>query len=687
MTFIDLLNAYHIMPQFSPSVLAQVEKMPKVVSKKEIEGRLDLTKEQIFTIDGDDAKDFDDAVSVKLLDNNNYLLGVHIADVTNYVKEGSAIDRAAFIRGTSVYLIDTVIPMLPFELSNELCSLKPDEIRLTISVFMEITPRGEVESYRICESFIKSCARMTYDNVTKILDGDEKLSTEYSHILSSLHHMKRLAGVLKKKRIKEGSIEFSSHESRITLDFQGKPISVEKYPITLSNSIIEEFMLICNKTIAKHFISKRLPCVYRVHEKPDLMRVERLSMVLPELGVEFRYSIDMQPKEFQKILTSVENLDCFDVVNYLVLRTMAKAEYSEKNLGHFGLAFNDYCHFTSPIRRYPDLAVHRILKESLKGEIEAKRFEELKEFVMGAAFSSSAAEINAYDAEMTWKSVKKTEYMAQKVGEEYDGVVTHIVGSGFFVELENTVEGFVAARTIEDDVYIISESGISLIGMRNKRMFTIGDRVKIRVVLADLENNRIDFELVEKKLERIYRRKSKKNIERVQLRKEDKKTLHKLKAENRVLRHEKMQLREKVDFERNVFENALIFELFGELKKQKNIKNNDKRFMEITLGDVATMIINPLCKEYINSLDVSSLQAAMKAATKRVEFFLDMISESFGFEIKNEFRQFAREYVRAALRHFSICIKIDEINRNKRENEYDSIARKIKKRIKGVELK
>ncbi len=681
MTFIDLLNAYHIMPQFSPAVLLQTEKMPKEVEKCDLEGRMDLTEKQIFTIDGDDAKDFDDAVSIELLDNNNYLLGVHIADVSHYVTEGSAIDRSAYTRGTSVYLIDTVIPMLPFELSNGLCSLRAHEIRLTISVFMEISPRGKVERYQICESYIKSCERMTYNNVTKILDGDEKLCTKYAHLVSCLHNMKRLARILKKKRFSEGSIDFVTHESKITLDSSGKPTSVERYPITESNGIIEEFMLVCNKTIANHLSQKGIPCVYRIHEQPDLMRIERLSKVLPVLGVDFEYSTAMKPKDFQKILKLAENLDCADVVNYLVLRTMSKAKYNEKNLGHFGLAFSSYCHFTSPIRRYPDLVVHRVLKKSLSGDINEAEKEKLKEFVIGASISSSTTEINAADAEIAWKNVKKAEYMADKIGEEDIGVITHVTSSGFFVELENTVEGFVPARTIEDDIYVISENGLSLVGMRNKAQFTVGERVKIRVAAVDLEQSRVDFELVGQKINKIYSRKTKKVSKR---KADDKKALHRIKEENAENRREKKELYFKADFERNIFENALIFELLNEMRGFKKMRGNEKRFLEITVSDTAAMIIMPLYKSHLNSSGINNLKECSIAAVKSIRFMLQTLEESFDVVLDEGYKNFAVEYVKSALRHFDACMRTSETNRAKREHEYDSIARKKKQKMREV---
>lgn len=673
MTFIDLLDAYHIMPQFPPAVLREVEKMPTEVSDKDTGGRLDLTEKTIFTIDGDDAKDFDDAVSIELLDNNNFLLGVHIADVSHYVYENSAIDRSAYSRGTSVYLIDTVIPMLPFELSNELCSLKPNQKRLTISVFMEITPRGNVENYKIYESYISSCERMTYNNVTKILSGDDELCTRYSHLIYSLHNMKRLARILKKKRFEEGSVDFVTHESLITLDKDAHPIRVEKYPITESNGIIEEFMLVCNKTVALHLYNRNAPCIYRVHEKPDLMRLEVLSRILPVLGVEFNYNTDIKPKDFQSLLKSAEKSENFEVINYLALRSMAKAKYNEKNLGHFGLSFASYCHFTSPIRRYPDLVVHRILKKSLKGEIAGNEAEELKNFVIGAALSSSTSEINAQDAEIAWKNIKKCEYMADKVGEEHIGVITHVTKSGFFVELENTVEGFVPARTIEDDVYILAENGISLVGARTKRAFTIGDKVKIRVSAVDTEQGRIDFELEGARLNRIYKRTTK--------RKTDKKILRKIKEENNEVRSAKNRLRDKADFERRIFENAVIYTFVYEVDAFRKMKKTEKKFAEITVSDAAAMWSAPLYKSYLYETK-SCLKESILAAEKGALFMLATLEDSFNISFEDDEKRLMVDFVKAALRHFDKSMQIDEMNRAKREHEYDLLVRKIKTKRK-----
>ncbi len=684
MTFIDLLSAYHIMPQFPPGAVREAEKMPKEVTPADCVGRKDLTDKLIITIDGEDAKDFDDGVSIELMENGNYCLGVHIADVTHYVTENSPIDRAAFSRGTSVYLIDTVIPMLPFELSNELCSLKPNEIRLAVSVFMEISPRGKVKSYNICESFIRSHDRMTYADVTKILEGDEKLCVKYSHLVSMLHQMKRLAGILNKKRVADGSIEFETHESKITLDKDGRPINVEKYPITQSNNIIEEFMLICNVTVAKHLTDKGLPCVYRIHEQPDLMRLERLGQILPVLGVDFQYSTDMNPKDFQRILCSVAETPQSVVVSYLILRAMSKAKYNEKNMGHFGLAFDTYCHFTSPIRRYADVAVHRVLKESLKGELSDKRKNHFKELAISASVTASVTEVNAADAELDWKSVKKAEFMTDKIGEKFDGLITHVVSSGFFVELENTVEGFVAARTLEDDVYVISDNGVSMTGLKTKRSFTVGDRVKIKVSAVDAERQFVDFEVLGAAMLKPQRRKSqRKDGAKPGIGKKERKILREITDAQREERLEKADARKKADAERQMFENAVVSALFDMLAERYKFNKAEKRFAGVTLQDLAANISSPVYKTALYENTEYSVKNALISASVNVKNTVNMLGDSFGFDVTSDMEKFASEFVCAALRHLDVCLRHREFNFSKRENQYYSLIKKVKSR-KGI---
>ena len=670
MTFVDLLNAYHIIPQFPPGAVRQAEGMPKTVESKDLKDRKDLSDKLIITIDGDDAKDFDDAVSLDILENGNFCLGVHIADVTHYLTENSPIDRAAFTRGTSVYLIDTVIPMLPFELSNELCSLKPNEIRLTVSVFMEIDSQGNMKNYEICNSFIRSQNRMTYADVTKILEGDDELCKKYSHIVSMLRNMNRLAGILNKKRVREGSIEFETHESKITLDRAGRPLKVEKYPITISNKIIEEFMLICNVTVAKHLVKLDLPCVFRVHEKPDLVRLERLSTVLPVLGVDFRYSINMSPRDFQRILDTVEGQENAEVVSYLLLRAMAKAKYSENNLGHFGLGFDTYCHFTSPIRRYSDVVVHRILKESLCGELSEKRKNHFKEIAISASVTASVTEVNAADAELQWKSVKMAEYMEEKIGERYEGIITHVTSSGFFVELPNTVEGFVAARTLEDDVYILAENGVSMIGMKTKRAFSVGDKVKIKVTAADSERCFIDFEIVGMSVLKTQRRKSKRKNSTLR---NEKQILREIADNKRAERLEKNEKRKRVDSEIMVFENAVISKLYGLVSENRKFNKAEKRFVGVMLQDMATNISLPIYKAAIYEDEEINLKNLLISASINVKNIMNILGDSFGFEVTKTFEDNAAEFVCSAMKHLEKCLRSNKFSFTKRENEYASL--------------
>ncbi len=682
MNLIDVLSEYHIMPQFPPNVVRAAENLPVEVNCEDLKGREDLSSLLTITIDGDDAKDFDDAVSLEVLENGNFCLGVHIADVSHYVTENSPIDRAAFSRGTSVYLIDTVIPMLPFELSNELCSLKPNQIRLTISVFMEIDRKGIVKDYKICKSYIKSHMRMTYARVTKILENDKKLCDEYAELVPMLKKMKQLADILNKRRVQNGSIEFETHESKITLDKHGIPVDVCEYPITMSNNIIEEFMLMANVTVARHLSKLGLPCVYRVHESPDFERIERLAKVLPELGVDFRFKPNMQPRDFQNILESVASFDTCGIVNYLVLRSMSRAKYSEKNLGHFGLSFSDYCHFTSPIRRYPDLVVHRILKESLKGELSASRLEFFKELAISASVTASITETNAAEAELRWKDVKKAEYMTKHIGEKYTATITHITASGFFAELENTVEGFVAARTIEDDLYMMTDNGLALEGARNKNRYTIGDKVKIKVVAADSDDVKVDFEVVGTRPLKPLRSKRKGGkTGKKELSKTEKRILKAFKEKQYEERQQKKDIRRKADTERYIFENAVVYELFEILDAKHRFKKSEKRFVGETLKDMAAVISTPIYKKYLFDAKDVSLENSLVSAKINVKNTLGIISDSFGRDMDGNTVFLAVRYVQKAMRHFDDCMQTENVNAQKRENEYDDIMIKVKRRM------
>lgn len=669
------------MPQFPPSVQKLEESAQKEVMPCDLKGRLDLTQKLIITVDGDDAKDFDDAISLETLKNGNFYLGVHIADVSHYVKEDTPVDRAAFARGTSVYLIDTVIPMLPFFLSNELCSLKPDQVRLTLSVFMEVDSGGNVVDYNISKSYIESKNRMTYGKVTKILEGDSALAEKYAHLVPMLKGMESLARTLKNARIKKGSIEFETDEAKITLDKAGVPVAVEKYPTGISNSIIEEFMLLANVTVAKHLKAKGLPCVFRVHEKPDTERLQRLSTTLGLLGVDYKLSPNPKPADFQNILKSAEEKGLGDVVSQIALRTMSRAKYSENPLGHFGLSFDDYCHFTSPIRRYPDLIVHRILKESLDGEISPKRRQKLEQMAIATGVTASVQEANAQDAELRWKDIKKAQYMTYHIGERHKATIVHVTSTGFYARLENTVEGFVAARTIEDDLYMMTVDGIVLEGMRKRRRFTLGDAVEIKVVAACEETGKIDFELVGNRVLAPMRRKGKSGKK---LSRNEKEMLHKFKEEHRRSRQESRDERFKADSEKTIFENALVYELVNLLTEGTKISKHERHYFATMLMDTASVISGSVYKQSISEDGKNRLKNTIGFAAKNIENCIEIACDSFGISPDEKAKRLAGEYAHKAAWHLFDSLQSDSLNYGKREDEYDRIFNNLKNGGKNI---
>ena len=493
MNFEDLLREFNLSPEFSLAVRDEVESIPDEVPEEELKGRRDLTNLNIFTIDGDDAKDLDDAISIQTLENGNYLLGVHIADVSHYVREKTDLDREAMDRGTSVYLVDTVVPMLPKKLSNGICSLNQGVVRLTMSVFMELTDRANIVDYEICESYIKSKHRLTYANVTKLLEGDKALCEKYSDIEGDLRIMESLAKQLADKRRRRGGLDFDLPETKVVTDENGKPVEIKKYEITISNHIIEEFMLACNETVARHMQKLEIPCVYRVHEKPEGGKIEKLILMLRGLGYDYRPKENVSSNSLQKVLADFKGSDFETAVSTVMLRSMMKARYSDESLGHFGLAAVYYCHFTSPIRRYPDLAVHRILKCWLHGELDQWKITHFARFAKRAADESSDAEVNAVDAERKWTEVKICQYMKDFVGEEYEATVMSVTNFGLFAELESSVSGLIPMNELRDDYYIFDEINMCLIGRRNKNIYRIGDKIKVRLVRVDEELLQIDF--------------------------------------------------------------------------------------------------------------------------------------------------------------------------------------------------
>jgi len=494
----DILSAmrqFRLPQEFSKAAMRQAKSIEQSVPEDAVITRERLYDKCIVTIDGADAKDLDDAISLERLQNGNYYLGVHIADVSAYVKEGSALDRDALERGTSVYLVDRVIPMLPKELSNGICSLNEGQERLTLSCFMEIDSAGKVVSYRLSETVIKSRYRLVYEDVTKLLEGDEEQQNRYADIVPMLKNLEELAAVLRQKRFKRGSIDFDLDEARVLLNEQGKAIGVEKEERGVANRIIEECMLIANETVAQHMSYLEVPFIYRVHETPDKEKLTDLNAFVQTLGYGIKHMKDIHPRTLQRLIEQAKGTNEENIVGKVTLRAMKKARYSELCLGHFGLAAKYYCHFTSPIRRYPDLIGHRIIKEVLNGSMTQKRAQKLLEKMPDIAKQCSETERIAMEAERAVEDMKKCEYMSGHIGESYAGVIAGVTSFGFFVALPNTVEGLVRAASLDDDYYEYDEKQYRLVGRRSGRVFRLGDAVRVRVSGVDIAARNIDFEL------------------------------------------------------------------------------------------------------------------------------------------------------------------------------------------------
>lgn len=489
----SILFSENISVDFSEEAIEEVKNIPEEVSEKEIENRLDLRDELIFTIDGDDARDFDDAVSIKRIKNNEYRLGVHIADVTHYVKEHTALDREAFQRGTSVYFPGRVIPMLPEKLSNGICSLNPGAERLTLSVFMEFDDTGRLLTNEICKSVIRSCERMTYDNVTDLLTNptDEQLK-RYKRLLPVLRDMEELAKKLKNKRMERGSIDFDFPETKIVVDDSGIPKDILPEKRGISNKIIEEFMLAANETVAEYAFWSEIPFIYRVHEPPSTENMRDFARFITAFGINMkeRFNDDepIHSKTLQQVLNEASGKDEEHMISVYALRSLMKAEYKHENLGHFGLAAKYYCHFTSPIRRYPDLIVHRILKNFIDGKATA-----YAEFTAEIAKKSSEAERKAQVAERSVDDFMKTYYMSQYVGYVYEAKISSITDFGIFAELDNTVEGFIRLEFFKDDFYEFDSEKRILCGRRSGRIYKIGDKIEIAVAQCNFLTHQIDF--------------------------------------------------------------------------------------------------------------------------------------------------------------------------------------------------
>ncbi len=490
---------YGLPQQFPKPVLNEVAKIPMQVTEEQRRGRRDLRALQMVTIDGADARDLDDAVSLEVLPNGNYRLGVHIADVGAYVPPGSALDREAYKRGTSVYLVDRVIPMLPQELSNGICSLNPKVDRLAMSVFMEIDARGQVLNHEITESVINVNERMTYGDVKRILiDRDAELISKYDHLVGTFTEMEKLCLILRGRRLRRGTIDFDFPEVKVKLDNIGRPVEINKYDRSVADQIIEEFMLVTNETVAEHFYNARVPFVYRIHETPDGEKLSNLNRFLFTFGLSIKGFNKIHPGAFQEVLSKVQGRPEERVIGTVMLRTMKLARYSEENLGHFGLAAEYYSHFTSPIRRYPDLVIHRIIKETLaKDRLSEKRKGKLASFVADAAIQSSDRERVATEAERESVDLKKVEFMKDKVGEEFDAVISSVTSFGFFVELDNLVEGLVHVTNLVDDFYEYDEARLALTGIHTGKQFRIGDTVRVKLEKVNLDERQLDFELAE----------------------------------------------------------------------------------------------------------------------------------------------------------------------------------------------
>ena len=500
MDILTLIKDYGLPLSFSPEVEEEVEKLPQKIGKRELEERIDFRNKNCFTIDPFDAKDHDDAVSLERKEDGNYLLGVHIADVSYYVKENSALDREALKRGNSIYLVDRVIPMLPERLSNELCSLKPHRNRLTFSCLLELDPDGELVKYQIVESVIRSKAKLDYNEVQTFFDGG-KSTARLKGLEDDLLEMKKLSQRLLEKRIARGSLDFDLPEAKVVLGKDGKVQEIFEAARLESHRLIEEFMLLANQTVARHVSRLGMPFLYRVHEETDNEKMQAFSDFVATLGYSFKFSGKIRPKKIQRFLKSVEGKPEEELINELLLRSLKKACYQPENVGHFGLAFAHYTHFTSPIRRYPDLLVHRLLKEIEKGKYTFERQNQLLHRLPRIGEITSETERLADEVERESIRIKQIEYMGDKLGEEYEGLISGVVPFGFFVRLDNLLaEGLVRVSSLEDDYYIFDEKRHRWVGRHNKKIFKLGDRVKVLVTRVDNEEKEIDFVLADGKL-------------------------------------------------------------------------------------------------------------------------------------------------------------------------------------------
>lgn len=495
----SIVKGYDLPVEFPEKVLNQAERVAKDVTSADMAGRMDIRSWRMVTIDGEDAKDLDDAISITK-EGENYQLGVHIADVTNYVQERSALDREAYERGTSVYLVDRVIPMLPHALSNGICSLNAGEDRLALSCIMTINPKGEVIDHKIAETVVHIDQRMSYTSVKKILeDRDQEEMEAYKEFVPMFELMAELAKILREKRHRRGSIDFDFPESKIMLNADGTPTEIKPYDRNTATKIIEDFMLLANETVAEDYFWQEIPFVYRTHDVPDEEKIQKLCTFINNFGHSMHVANkEVRPKEIQKLLAKVDGTPEGDFISRLALRSMKQAKYTPENTGHFGLAAQYYCHFTSPIRRYPDLQIHRIIKETLRGRMNENRMEHYESILPEVTKHASQMERRAEEAERETIRLKKAEYMEQHIGEVFAGVISSITKWGMYVELENTVEGLIHVTNMHDDHYDYYEDRFEMIGEHTRRSYKLGQKVYVRVLDTDRLQRTIDFELVNK---------------------------------------------------------------------------------------------------------------------------------------------------------------------------------------------
>ncbi len=491
---LSIVRNFGLPMEFEEKVLKQAQRVASEVSEADMLGREDLRDVQMVTIDGEDAKDLDDAVSLSK-EGGNFLLGVHIADVTNYVQENSSLDREALKRGTSVYLTDRVIPMLPHALSNGICSLNEGQDRLALSCIMKISPEGDVTDYRIVESVIRVDRRMSYTSVKKILeDKDEEESRKYEKLMPMFFLMEELAGILRARRKKRGSIDFDFPETKIILDEEGHPLEVRPYERNTATKIIEDFMLLANETVAQHFYWMEMPFVYRTHDNPDPEKIQQLGVFISNFGYGIKTrQEEIHPKEIQKLLGKIEGTPEEALISRLALRSMKQARYSVDCTGHFGLACQYYCHFTSPIRRYPDLQIHRIIKEQLRGRLKENRIQHYEEILPQVADHSSKTERRADEAERETDKLKKAEYMEQHIGEAFSGVISGITAWGIYVELPNTIEGLIHVSNLRGDYFVYDEANYEMVGRDTGKKYKLGQRIPVIVEGTDRLTRTVDF--------------------------------------------------------------------------------------------------------------------------------------------------------------------------------------------------